>query len=240
MGTGAIFSRVAAVLLLGALLAGCLDKGHPLVAERSVLDDPPSRGGTYTVRPGDTLYAIAWRFELDINGLARANGLREPFTLKPGQRIRLTTQGQTGARVRGESRQPSKPKVAAKPPPPAPRGAWIWPLALEPAAEFGAGGGKGMDFVLSQSRARVRAASAGEVVYAGNGLGGFERLIILRHGPHLLSAYGFNGESLVAERQTVKAGAGIADIRNRGGTKQSLHFELRRDGAPIDPRSVLR
>ncbi len=239
MGAGAIFSRLTAALLAGVLLAGCLAKGQPLVAERSVLDDPPHRGGTYTVRPGDTLYAIAWRFELDINGLARANGLREPFTLRPGQRIRLTTQGAPGARVRSEPRQPPRPAVAGQPRP-APRSAWVWPLALDPAAEFGAGGGKGMDFVLNQSRARVRAANAGEVVYAGNGLGGFERLIILRHGPHLLSAYGFDGESLVAERQTVKAGAGIADIRNRGGTKQSLHFELRRDGAPIDPRSVLR
>ena len=93
---------------------------------------------------------------------------------------------------------------------------------------------------MGEGRFKVRAANGGEVVYAGNGLGGFERLIILRHGPHLLSAYGFDGKSMVAEKQIVKAGAVIADIRNRGRTKQSLHFELRRDGAPIDPRSVLR
>ncbi len=244
-----ILPRVAFALLLLAALGGCLPAGQPLIAERSPIidDDPqrPGRGGVYTVREGDTLYAIAWRFELDFEGLARANGLRAPYTLRPGQQVRLLTQlprGERAVATTPRPAKPSRPPTTAPPrsaPKPAP-GEWVWPLARQPMAEFGRGN-KGVDFGLGDVRgAQVRAAAGGEVLYAGNGIGGYERLIILRHGASLLSAYSFDGAARVREKQTVKAGAGIADIRNRGRTKQSLHFELRRDGVPINPRSVLR
>ncbi len=244
-----IFPRVAFPLLLLAALSGCLPAGQPLIAERSPIidDDPqrPGRGGVYTVREGDTLYAIAWRFELDFDGLARANGLRAPYTLRPGQEVRLLTQLPPGERAVAKpsrSAPPSRPATTTSTRPasqPAP-GEWVWPLARQPMAEFGRGN-KGVDFGLGDAgRAQVRAAAGGEVLYAGNGIGGYERLIILRHGARLLSAYSFDGTTRVREKQIVKAGAGIADIRNRGRTKQSLHFELRRDGVPINPRSVLR
>ncbi len=247
-----IFSRIVLAAFLLAALGGCLPQGQPLIAERSPIidDDPlrPGRGGVYTVREGDTLYAIAWRFELDFDGLARANGLREPYTLRPGQQIRLVTQLARGERAVAAAPRPAAPARKAEPaaskpqraaPDPA-SDAWVWPLSQPPLAEFGRGN-KGIDFGLGGARqARVRAAAGGEVLYAGNGIGGYERLIILRHGASLLSAYSFDGAARVREKQTVKAGAGIADIRNRGRTKQSLHFELRRDGVPINPRSVLR
>lgn len=235
--------RITLLLLLSSCLPGCLHPGQPVVAERSPVFDVKGYGNTagarreYTVRKGDTLYSIAWRFELDYLGLARANGVAEPYVIKPGQKMRLTTQLPKSQRaVRPATRKPAQVKApVARPPPPA---QWVWPLAQRPAVEYGKAS-KGMDFVI-QTEAVVRAASAGHVVYAGNGLGGYERLVIIKHARDLLSAYSFDGRSRVNEQQKVKAGERVADIKNRGRTKQSLHFELRQDGEPINPRSVLQ
>ncbi len=78
------------------------------------------------------------------------------------------------------------------------------------------------------------------MVYAGNGIGGFERLIIVKHSNALLSAYSFNGVMAVVEQQSVKAGERLADIRSTGRTSQKLHFELRKDGDPINPTLMIR
>ncbi len=281
-GWGRTFGgRLLVGLLLGGLLpcglSGCLQTGQPLVAERSpVFTSPPTESASvstrvYTVRKGDTLYSIAWRFELDYRGLAKANGIRAPYTIRPGQAIRLITQLPAGQSVRS-SRADTRPidarpvdvpgrvtkstlaKTQSNPAPgvktatSAQPTSWVWPLATQPSVVFGAKGAggsksKGMDFHLPggrQASAKVRATAAGEVVYAGSGIGGFERLIIIKHSLDLLSAYGFDGQLLIKEHQVVKAGASIADIRDRGRVQPALHFELRRDGEPIDPRSVLR
>ena len=80
---------------------------------------------------------------------------------------------------------------------------------------------------------------SGEVVYAGNGIAGFERLVIVKHTTDLLSAYSFNGKIRVAEQQRVAGGAIIADILPRPGVGQKLHFEVRRKGQPINPATLL-
>lgn len=85
----------------------------------------------------------------------------------------------------------------------------------------------------------VYAASSGTVVYNGTGLKGYGKLIIIKHDEHYLSAYGFVDKSLVKQGQTVAAGAHIADMGLGPGNKPMLHFEVRRDGDPIDPQKVL-
>ena len=87
--------------------------------------------------------------------------------------------------------------------------------------------------------ADAKATAGGQVVYAGSGLGDFERLVIVKHDAALLSAYGFDGSIDVAEKQPVAAGARLGRIKNRGAAKVSLHFELRRNGEPINPRSMI-
>jgi lipoprotein NlpD len=104
-----------------------------------------------------------------------------------------------------------------------------------------------MDFVVAPRdggqvamQVAIRAAASGEVVYAGSGIGGYERLIIVKHTPELLSAYSFNGEIRVAERDRLNAGAPLAQMRSALRKPEKLHFELRRQGVPVNPRNVLK
>jgi lipoprotein NlpD len=85
----------------------------------------------------------------------------------------------------------------------------------------------------------VRAATDGEVVYAGSGLVGYGRLIILKHDARFISAYGHNQELLVREGQNVRAGQKIALLGDSGADRPLLHFEIRVDGAPVDPTRYL-
>ena len=83
------------------------------------------------------------------------------------------------------------------------------------------------------------AAAAGEVVYAGSDLAGYGRLIIMKHNNSYLSAYAHNRELLVGEGDSVKAGQKIAEIGSTGTTEPKLHFEIRRNGNPVDPMRFL-
>ena len=87
--------------------------------------------------------------------------------------------------------------------------------------------------------APVYAASSGRVVYSGSGLKGYGRLIIIKHDKHYLSAYGFNRRTQVKQGQNIAAGAHIADMGLGPGNKPMLHFEIRKDGAPVNPEGLL-
>jgi len=97
---------------------------------------------------------------------------------------------------------------------------------------------KGLDFSGRQGDA-VYAAASGKVVYAGNGIIGYGNLIIIKHSPEYLSAYAHNSVILITENMQVKAGGKIAEIGSTGTTKTMLHFEIRKDGKPIDPLKYL-
>ena len=83
------------------------------------------------------------------------------------------------------------------------------------------------------------AAAAGDVVYSGAGLIGYGELVIIKHSDEFLSAYGHNRKRLVAEGQRVSAGQQIAEMGRSGAARDMLHFEIRRNGKPIDPLPLL-
>jgi lipoprotein NlpD len=85
----------------------------------------------------------------------------------------------------------------------------------------------------------VRAAAAGTVVYSGNGLIGYGELVIVKHSPAWLSAYGHNRKRLVKEGDKVAAGQVIAEMGSSSASRDSLHFEIRRNGKPVDPLGLL-
>ena len=226
--------NTAAVLLaVATLLAGCF--GLPPVY-------PGAIPGTYKVKQGDTLYSISFRFGLDYKSMARINGISPPYTIYVNQVLRL----------RGSARQPEKdwgPAVVRKQPktsqPPRVKlpekiSDWRWPLEGKVISEFSLANpvNKGID-IAGRAGCAVVAAADGVVVYAGGNLRGYGKLVIIKHSENFLSAYGNNQDMQVTEGQAVKAGRSIARVGTNAADVDMLHFEIRRDGKPEDPRKYL-
>lgn len=145
---------------------------------------------------------------------------------------------------------PQAPAVAPQnapptPPPGATRNAggitWQWPASGKVIGGFQAGGGgdgAGLN-IAGNMGDPVRAAASGTVVYSGNGLIGYGELIIIKHNDTFLSAYGHNSKRLVKEGERVSAGQEIALMGASGAPRVELHFEIRKDGKPVDPLGYL-
>ncbi|TFB43100.1 peptidoglycan DD-metalloendopeptidase family protein [Pseudomonas sp. F01002] len=134
----------------------------------------------------------------------------------------------------------SKPTPATMPPAgPAPTG-WGWPSNGILIGKFSSNGSlnKGID-IAGDLGQPVLAASDGTVVYAGSGLRGYGELVIIKHSDTYVSAYGHNRRLLVREGQQVKVGQTIAEMGSTGTDRVKLHFEIRRQGKPVDPLQFL-
>ena len=110
-------------------------------------------------------------------------------------------------------------------------------MDARPDQGFG-GGNTGVD-VAVPARQTVVAVGPGKVVYAGPGLAGFRHLVIVEHGGGYLSAYSLNADPVVAEGKDLASGARLAAIDGAGAVDRRLHFEIRRNGAPVDPGKVI-
>lgn len=204
----------------------------------------------YVVRQGDTLYAIAWRHNLDPQQLAQWNRLGSGNLIYPGQEIRLSPpdgwQPETRRAASRSSapipRQSSGERPSARPPsaPVKPPSEWVWPTDGQLSSRFGEGdlGGKGVD-IRGREGQPIRAASGGEIVYSGSGLIGYGQLIIIKHNDAFLSAYGYNRKLSVKEGDRVKSGQEIAQMGTGPGKEPAVHFEIRLNGKPVDPLRYL-
>lgn len=210
-------SRIFFVLLLAGLLTGC--EGM-LRWSRDY----------HTVRAGETLYSIAIRYDLDQRDLIRWNDLGDGTYVREGQKLRLQPPP-------GGARQQAG-HVARMPVLPAP--GWRWPAPGKVALAFGASlkTGSGIRIAGSQGEAVV-AAAAGEVVYAGGGLEHYGQLLIIKHNDSWLSAYGLNRALLVGEGDRVRQGQVVARMGRESRGSPQLHFEIRRNGRPVDPLRYL-
>jgi lipoprotein NlpD len=136
---------------------------------------------------------------------------------------------------------PSPPLPTQPPPPPIVSGlSWRWPTRGQVVGRFVAGDQtrQGIDIAGSAGQ-RVDAAADGVVVYSGAGLVGYGELVIVKHNETWLSAYAHNRRRLVAEGTKVKAGDPIAEMGRTGAIRDMLHFEIRRNGKPVDPLQLL-
>lgn len=136
-----------------------------------------------------------------------------------------------------------KPPVTASPSAPAANSAdedlgWIWPAHGTLIAGFDDAKNKGFD-IGGKAGDAVLAAADGRVVYAGAGLRGYGNLIILKHNNTYLTAYAHNQTLLVKEDQSVRKGQKIAEMGNSDADRVKLHFEIRRQGKPVDPARYL-
>lgn len=117
---------------------------------------------------------------------------------------------------------------------------WAWPTPGKVVGTYAGGDPtrQGID-IAGDAGQPVRAARDGEVVYSGAGLIGYGELVIIKHSPELLSAYGHNRVRLVKEGDKVKAGQKIAEMGKNAANRVLLHFEVRKNGKPVDPLPLL-
>lgn len=111
---------------------------------------------------------------------------------------------------------------------------WGWPGNGKVIAPFNEGNNKGVD-LAGKTGDPVVAAATGKVVYAGTGLRGYGNLVIIKHSTTYLSAYAYNSKILVKEGQGVTKGMKIAEVGSSDTDQPKLHFEIRKQGKPVDP-----
>jgi lipoprotein NlpD len=250
--------RLALIGLLALALAGCSSTrwGAPVEGRAGEGAARSITGPTYRVKRGDTLQVIAARAGLDQRKIAEWNQLASPDRIHVGQVLRLTPPAEAATRPparaaeaaagRSAERGPvaAEPRVAPDRTRPITVAAaaglrWQWPTPGRVVERFAAGDSarKGVKIAGKPGQAIV-AAEAGEVVYSGSGLVGYGPLIIIKHNKNYLSAYGHNRKLLVQQGDQVTKGTQIAEMGLAGGAPL-LHFEIRRDGDPVDPLALL-
>lgn len=225
--------------------------------------------GYYTVKPGDTLIRIALESGQNWRDLVRWNSIDNPNVIEVGQVLRVVPPVATTAAAAPDTGAVARPvpspavtsgtptqaasaprpagsaAAAAAAPTPASAAAgddelpWAWPTAAGAVlAGFDEVKNKGID-IAGKAGDPVQASADGRVVYAGAGLRGYGNLIILKHNNTYLTAYAHNQALLVKEDQSVRKGQKIAEMGNSDADRVKLHFEIRRQGKPVDPAKYL-
>ena len=236
--------RGVGLLALPFILLACADSAHVMVVERP--QPPTEKINTHWVSSGETLYAIAWRYNMDPARLARANGIRAPYTLNAGQQLTLILTTVPKARAPVVVSKPSVTKQSKISRPVASKRfdgftVWQWPAKGAVSRHYSSKSRalhKGLD-IRGKRGQSIYAANAGVVVYAGAGLPAYGKLLIVKHNETYLSAYAHNSQLLVNEGDKVKVGQKIAEMGKSGTTHEHLHFEIRKKGVPINPLTVL-
>lgn len=233
---------------------------------------------SHAVKAGETLYSIAWQYNLDYPYLAAINGIDSNFLIYPGQRLilkpsqktplvnsrQVSPASQSARSVQSEPpRKPTIPSTKSTPPTIQKRSnktsapiaqsrvkaadflqlSWQWPAKGKVVTNFynGSARGKGID-ITGKKGESIFAAAPGKIVYAGNGIRGYGNLVIIRHNAQYLSAYAHNHKINVKEGEQVTGGQRIAELGSTGvGAKNRtiLHFQVRKNGKPIDPMNIL-
>ncbi len=239
-----------AILFISLLLASCQQTGGLVpIVETGERKNSHSKQIFHEVHAGETLYSIAWRYGIDYRELASLNKIKSPYTIFINQKLKL----HPVRHVAKKATAPGKKINRVKKLPPGSKSRsrvagnstvkWHWPLEGSIVKKFSLKGdvNKGLDIAGKEGQSVVSAA-AGMVVYAGGGLRGYGKLVIVKHNDHYLSAYGNNSKILVKEGDKVGRGKVIARLGLNGSVKAArevLHFEIRRDGKPENPLKYL-
>ena len=223
--------------------------------------------GYYSVRSGDTLTKIALDHGQAWRDIAKWNGLDNPNVIEVDQVLRVVPPTAPVTPVSSEPKVAATPKPAAtaqsgtqqaqqaqstaqpQTSQPAPQAAsaapnaddglvFAWPHQGAVLAGFDEAKNKGLDFA-GKAGDPVLAAADGKVVYAGSGLRGYGNLVILKHNNTYLTAYAHNQTLLVKEDQSVQKGQRIAEMGSTDSDRVKLHFEIRKQGKPVDPTKFL-
>ena len=220
-----------------------------LIIDRSRMSIPlPSH---HKVKSGDTLFSIASKYGVEVLSLAKRNNLISPYTINVGQSLTLSgnvpsvndealvavkardkaskqSGDSTRTRVPAKSKTKTSPKYSKN-------WQWKWPMKGSIVEGFNPNKlQKGLKIKGSGS-SKVSPAAPGNVVYAGSGLRGYGKLIIIKHSEVFLSAYANNEQLLVEVGQSVDQ----ADVISTLGANGEMYFEIRKDGNPVNPKTYL-
>ncbi len=212
----------------------------------------------HVVERGETLYSIGWLYGYDYRRIARWNNVQPPYSLNEGQRLRVIPPESEAAnrvtspvhlapeRVKESIAKVDKPAAVLHP-----EGdsslvhatalVWSWPVKDAQVARFFDGstpGSRGLSISGTYGQP-IYAAADGYVVYSGSGLRRYGKLIIIKHDDMYLSAYAHNRILLVKEGDHLTRGQQIAEMGRTSGSRVKLHFEIRRNGKPVDPLRYL-
>ena len=207
--------------------------------------------GFYTVKPGDTLIRIGLDHGQSYRDIARWSSVDNPNRIEVGQVLRVVPPVASGVVTKPVLSASVTPLVGLASAPPSPAApsvgtsataddeiGWIWPANGVVLAGFDEIKNKGID-IGGMAGDPVLAAADGRVVYAGAGLRGYGNLIILKHNNTYLTAYAHNQTLLIKEDQAVRKGQKIAEMGASDSDRVKLHFEVRRQGKPVDPAKYL-
>lgn len=234
------------IVLFSTLIQGCTPYNAPIID----LEQPPSQLiKTHLVEEGETLYSIAWRYDFNVRELARINRLSEPYRVRKGQVISLDKNIKSASMPVIEKVKKAVSKVTDKSRSTAKTTTinqsltklgqnklrWQRPIKGKIIEAYNPRDlRKGVE-IQAVSGASVRPAARGVVVYAGDGLRDYGKLVIIKHTDYLLSAYGHNQKLLVKEGQVVDGSKIISKL----GSSGRLYFEIRKDGKPINPMTYI-
>lgn len=202
---------------------------------------------------GDSLYAISRRYGVSVAQLAQLNQLKKPYVIQPGQTIflkPLSTPGQVAVNKAPavSSRSATRPAAKSTAISSVKTQTIKWPATVKwsrPAngklvKKFNRrrNDAKGID-IAGKLGDNILASADGKVVYSGDGLISYGNLIIIKHNKSFLSAYAYNHKLLVKEGESVVAGQKIAEMGRKDKLSPRLHFEIRKNGKPVDPLKYL-
>ena len=254
--------RLSLLLCLFVVFSACGSNLSIPVTDLSPLD---SRVTQHTVIQNDTLYAISFRIGVSYQDLAKWNGIKPPYRIYVGDVLRLKPGGDSGKLASGKSTVapatssssaagssaaapvsrpvPAPTVLASKPLPetplPATVAAWQWPAKGKLIKTFSSKNSQfGIQIEGNRSSAVVSTAP-GQVVYVGDGIKGYGELVIVKHSATYISAYAYNDRILVKEGEQVKAGQRLANMGSTGTKGVKLHFEIRKNGEPVNPLGYL-
>lgn len=242
-------------MVLASVMAGCSFTGG-----NAPISDGSSSASVYTVKPGDTLYAISSRYGLDPTVVARENHLTNPSHLLVGQKLRLSVSSSTEANIRRveansktqtSASSSAKPSTAAGAPavsaagvqtasesssPGSANGTYGWPASGKIIQNFG-GLNKGIDIAGSEGE-KVHAAVNGTVLFDGQ-VQGYGKVVMIRDKDGCVSVYGRVKSISVKQGDQVRKGQAIA-VMGTTDVSPRVHFEIRKNGKPIDPLTMLQ
>ena len=218
--------------------------------------EPTSKPGYYTVKPGDTLIKIGLDQGQNWRDIIRWNSIENPNLIEVGQILRVVppaseatsdqvvikpvnSPGQVSTAAENSASNPTSQTHTSPTVQSTEDGlTFIWPSNGSLQSVFDESKNKGID-IAGKLGDEVVAAADGRVVYAGSGLRGYGNLIILKHSGNYLTAYAHNQTLLVREDQSIKKGQKIAEMGNSDSEQIKLHFEIRKQGKPVDPLKFL-